>query len=873
MANTHRITVGAGLWLRLRNNFNTNATTLSEEVSEVEHFWDREEAVISYIHGTEYELLEEGLGHNCNWDHIKIGDIEGYIYNVYTEAIVPTNHLPYECIDTETTLIDLPADDWTKKETEEVYYDRAMKKWCIVMEPFLDARTSSPPSINQRMQDSIFPALKIILGVTNKKSTDEYITQILSKHISAKAEDYYIPNNLIESLRVLVTFPNKYFIKLDTPSAAVIHEEAPQTVILQLSSFDNMISKAVGIMEKYKKHIEVVVGEGSVSIYDATFSLEAEAFDYDISEDIKLLKAASTQISFLLSENGFSFDSIDGIINTYLEIGINNGVCEYIAENSSGEYKKLTIGTSNISKLPPFDSFRTMNYLLRINEIANLIVPEDQFIIADSNTTWSEFLEEYTDFPKLYIEHAPSGTKTKTSNAATAVDIAQQLNNIYSSLGYSGDPCNNGYGIDYWNIWNKQTRSRIAAGIATGGYNIAAGVTGAINTVADSLYNPNTGRLKEEDLSAAWDAYRKGQGPLPIGREGAHPSMREKFYEGESHLYQRAGRLYQRASNFADEVKEDFILNSERAKKEVMEEALSAWESTGDKVIKGLPEVFKHLKEYTSSGSSDEWQIDIMFRDILNKVCVTDLVIPALACFKPPTWCDEIDAATGEVDPEKKETCDALREMWSALPVSFCNNPDSTHSGEACVPTIGLPGDWPTIDIMGQYSKIIWDAIIGMFKRILVDLVKLAIETLLSICRDKEPEDGRLKSIINADIRDLMGDVPLDMEDLLSDIGDLLSPREFCRLLRAEASNKTISTIQSLIRVKHQDLMVQFKSKTYIINYFAKIGKHIDIKMCEDIANMPEELSSPCRNVLDDDPNLRSNLENREDGLTEEQIQ
>ena len=72
-------------------------------------------------------------------------------------------------------------------------------------------------------------------------SGNKYITQILSKHISAKAEDYYIPNNLIESLRVLVTFPNKYFIKLATPTAAVIHEEAPQTVILQLSSFDNMI--------------------------------------------------------------------------------------------------------------------------------------------------------------------------------------------------------------------------------------------------------------------------------------------------------------------------------------------------------------------------------------------------------------------------------------------------------------------------------------------------------------------------------------------------------------------------------------------------------------------------------------------------------
>ena len=92
MANTHRVKLEAGLWLRLRSNFNTNPTSAAEEVSESEHFWETEVDVTSYAHGTEFELIEEGLGYGCNWDHVRRGEAEGYLYNVYTEVINPDDY-------------------------------------------------------------------------------------------------------------------------------------------------------------------------------------------------------------------------------------------------------------------------------------------------------------------------------------------------------------------------------------------------------------------------------------------------------------------------------------------------------------------------------------------------------------------------------------------------------------------------------------------------------------------------------------------------------------------------------------------------------------------------------------------------------------
>ena len=133
MANTHRVNVDSGNWLALQSEPSTAEVEDNTQVSDVRHFWE-DQNFVSFPHGAEYELLEEGLGHNCSWDHIKIGDVTGYFYNKFIEPL-PDAALwaKYEC--EEGISVGLPhKQDWTKKATEEPYYERVTKMWSVSIE-------------------------------------------------------------------------------------------------------------------------------------------------------------------------------------------------------------------------------------------------------------------------------------------------------------------------------------------------------------------------------------------------------------------------------------------------------------------------------------------------------------------------------------------------------------------------------------------------------------------------------------------------------------------------------------------------------------------------------------------------------------------
>ena len=116
MAKTHKVKVGIGNFLALQDSPSEVHVTDVSQVSDVQHFWESEDFK-SYLDGTEFELLEQGLGHQCEWDHVKIADtdITGYFYNKYIEPLSDTKTLNYGC-DSGELIVAIPhAQDWTKK--------------------------------------------------------------------------------------------------------------------------------------------------------------------------------------------------------------------------------------------------------------------------------------------------------------------------------------------------------------------------------------------------------------------------------------------------------------------------------------------------------------------------------------------------------------------------------------------------------------------------------------------------------------------------------------------------------------------------------------------------------------------------------------
>ena len=80
------------------------ATTYVAQVSETQYFWE-DQSVTAYQTDTEFEILEEGIGYKCHWDRVRIGNVEGYFHNSYTERLTNTVYIEYECEEKEDTRI------------------------------------------------------------------------------------------------------------------------------------------------------------------------------------------------------------------------------------------------------------------------------------------------------------------------------------------------------------------------------------------------------------------------------------------------------------------------------------------------------------------------------------------------------------------------------------------------------------------------------------------------------------------------------------------------------------------------------------------------------------------------------------------------
>ena len=148
MANTHKIQVGTvpitgtPRYLALRDSPNITEVTEISQISDVQHFWESQ-GFESFPNNTEVELLEEGLGYQCQWAYVQVGENRGYVYNKdnkYLTLLSGKNYksLNYECDDTAPIGLPHPQ-NWTKKSTAKPYYEEVTKKWCVSVEVIDDA--------------------------------------------------------------------------------------------------------------------------------------------------------------------------------------------------------------------------------------------------------------------------------------------------------------------------------------------------------------------------------------------------------------------------------------------------------------------------------------------------------------------------------------------------------------------------------------------------------------------------------------------------------------------------------------------------------------------------------------------------------------
>ena len=193
------------------------------------------------------------------------------------------------------------------------------------------------------------------------------------------------------------------------------------------------------------------------------------------------------------------------------------------------------------------------------------------------------------------------------------------------------------------------------------------------------------------------------------------------------------------------------------------------------------------------------------------------------------------------------------------------------------VPTVGFPDILPTVDIMGDLSTNITNALIDALTEVFVVTVGSMIQSLLSICdpgldlnlgeretenindaisdSDRPSTPGRATGSRGDDMKiaaldfvcNITNTTPSEelqpycdeMTGLLEDVSLLISARDVCRMFAGKASQKNLGIVLMVVKEKYPLLKTCLTSKPVIASFFTQLGQIVDSSFCEALSQLP----------------------------------
>ena len=397
---THRVkTKGSRLALR----FDPAEVAVAEGASADR---DKKGGLILMIrNGTKIIVLDEGQGHDCEWSqvHIPGGNI-GWMYNKFIEKLSDQpESLEIKCTNENITWG--AAEDWTTKEINKPYEDKAMLQWRVSYET--EWESTGGDQLENRMMESRYGGLKLILDHLAKDSTEEQMEKILSAFVGVRSYDYYVDPRPNSMMRVLVVIDKKYIEALpdalpdivsdgiDMDSGGDVSTQTYETVPYNVREcvYHSMTLRGDTWEEKLVKCGDYMRGHASLADkFDGTIET------LDLRKEAQRLEGLRSKILNLCSTNGATFGQDDS-----LEIGADENLvpCYAALQTEGGEYKYFKKGIEAFKDGEGTDSERTMNYFFRLYDMsASSSSPQAM--------TWTDFVS-YNTRPVVVIK--PSGNK------------------------------------------------------------------------------------------------------------------------------------------------------------------------------------------------------------------------------------------------------------------------------------------------------------------------------------------------------------------------------------------------------------------------------------------------------------------------------
>ena len=235
---------------------------------------------------------------------------------------------------------------------------------------------------------------------------------------------------------------------------------------------------------------------------------------------------------------------------------------------------------------------------------------------------------------------------------------------------------------------------------------------------------------------------------------------------------------------------------------------------------------------------------DTLYDEFLNSVDFRRISLQALGCALQELPIDTFQKIKNDYDVLKEEYESTKKQFKEGKLLDFL-----------------YPDDLPTDDISEAFFSTLGRTLGTMTSSVISSVLGSVLSSLFALCSEENkskinapfPEPLQIRGSIQ-ELEDLAnelfgeGEVPLEaINGILSDLANLLSPKEFCDLLRGNPSQETLSIVKGLLEASYCFLGLDTDEE--IINFFLSLANGIELDICDEIDEIigyfPEDFLCP----------------------------
>ena len=255
--------------------------------------------------------------------------------------------------------------------------------------------------------------------------------------------------------------------------------------------------------------------------------------------------------------------------------------------------------------------------------------------------------------------------------------------------------------------------------------------------------------------------------------------------------------------------------------------------------------------------------VDTLYEKFINNIDFRKITMQSLSCVLNDLPVDAFTRIQNDYRVLKKESDKLKKQKKEGKVLDFL-----------------YPDELPTDDISEEFFKTLGSTLGTMVSTTISTILNNAFGTFFNSCGERAevvppfPEPLNIGDSIrdlNALLNDLFGEGNIDgdtIASILDDLANLLSPKEFCDLLKGRPDQNTLDIVGNLLDTSYCKLGLDTEEE--IINFFLTIAQGIDLSICDEIEDFARTL--PDDFLCPPNSSVRDRLL-RDRGMSPEQIQ